>query len=306
MRLVVPAASDPTEIVADWVEVQVLRSANKEFSLEACVQVIRRTGSTDALAGALGDRGSEVSQRVAQEAFAEIENRAHACGTDRYPFAVEPGLLRLKQAQEISPYILLLLLSLRKPTAGHAGTSALFEALCANAALGYLGGPENGAEVIRFGSPREAPLTKLSAAIDHMCAALGEGGGCRHPRLARHTGDDELDIVVWRKFPDSKEGKLIAFGQCASGATDWQAKLSKLDGARFCKKWLRRMCVVDPVRLYFVPRRIPRDEWEHAGIDGGILFDRCRIVACLSHTNAELTRRCTQHARTLLAEARAH
>ena len=305
MKLPLPAASDPTEILADWVELEALGSANREFSLENLVRVIRRTGSVDAVAGAHGDRGSEASQRVAEDAFAEIESRAEACGVDRYPFVIEPGLLRSKKQPEISPYILLLLLSFRKPTSGHGGTSALFEAICAEAALGYLGGAENGAEVVRFGSPRLAPLTKLSAAIDHMCAVLGEGGGCRHPQQARHTGDDELDIVAWRKFPDLKQGKLIAFGQCASGVTDWQSKLSKLDGERFCKKWFRSMCVVNPVRMYFVPRRIPRNQWEHAGIDGGILFDRCRIIACLPDMSVELRKRCKQNTRTLLTEARA-
>src|SRR5437763_1497985 len=97
MKLSIPAASDPTETLADWLEIEALKAANKQFSLEALVRVIRRTGSTDAVAETTGDRGSETSQRVAEDAFGEIENRVQACGPDRYPFAVEPGLLRLRE-----------------------------------------------------------------------------------------------------------------------------------------------------------------------------------------------------------------
>jgi hypothetical protein len=299
-----PAASDSTENIADWVEFEVLRSPNREFSLEGLVRVIRRTGSTDAIAGARGDAGSEISQRVAEDAFAEVENRLLACGDNRYPFDVVPGVLRLKRQEEFSPYVLLLLLSSTKPTSGHDGTAVLFEGICRHAALGYLGGVENGADAIRFGAPRIPPLTKLSAAIDDLCRAIGEGGGCKDPHKARHTGDDELDIVAWRAFPDLKEGKLIAFGQCATGATDWQQKLSRLDGQRFCKKWLRDAYIVDPLRLFFVPRRIPRSEWQHAGIDGGILFDRCRITACLQGLTKDLAQQCKRATRELLGEAR--
>jgi hypothetical protein len=110
--------------------------------------------------------------------------------------------------------------------------------------------------------------------------SFGEGDGCRRPQLAKHTGDDGLDIVAWRSFPDGKQGKLIAFGQCAAGASDWQDKLAEMDARSFVKKWMRAPLLVDPVRLFFIPRRVSPGDWESAGIDGGILFDRCRIVAC--------------------------
>jgi hypothetical protein len=304
MRLRPPAASDSTEIVADWIEFETLRSADRRLSLEDLVRVIRRGGSTDAVAGAQGDAGSVASQRVAEDAFAEIENRVRACGAGAYPFEVSPGVLNLRPTHEHSSYVLLLLLSNRKPTSGHKGTAVLFERLCQHAALGYLGGDVNGATAIRFGAPRVAPITKLNDAVDDLCRMIAEGGGCKNRKKANHTGDSELDIVAWRHFPDLKSGKLIAFGQCASGASDWQTKLAKLDGERFCKKWLRDMFVVAPLRLFFVPRRIPSDDWEHAGIDGGILFDRCRIVACLKDVGTELMQQCEQNARMLLAEAR--
>jgi hypothetical protein len=285
-------------------EYTALRSSEKRASIATLVKLLRRNGSTDAIAGPRGDAGSELSQSVAQDVFAEIENRRIACGPDKYPFTVEQGLLALKPEPEKSPYILLLLMSATTPTAGHNGTAVLFEQVCTQAALGYLGGAANGAQAIRFGSPRRAPIGTLRGALDHLCSNLAEGGGCRLPQRARHTGDEGLDIVAWRRFPDGKEGQLIAFGQCAGGDGNWEDKLAELDGRKFVQKWLRAMFLVDPIRLFFVPRRIPKDDWEHAGIDGGVLFDRCRIVACLQGLAGELSDRCATASTTLLRRLR--
>lgn len=286
--IAVPSASDPTEYSADWVELDALCSPDKQSSVANFAKLIRRTGSTDAIEGPRGDAGSELSQRIAEDTFAEIENRKRACGSNRYPFEVQKGLVRLKTDQANSPYIVLLIMSVMKPTTGHSGTAALFEHLCTQATLGYLGGAANNATAIRFGSPRQVPRARLSQAIDELCKGLAEGDGCQRPEKAKHLGDEDLDIVAWRHFPDSKAGKLILFGQCAGGATDWQKKLADMDARAFMKKWLRTMLVVEPIRLFFVPRRIPVADWNNAGIDGGILFDRCRIVACLDGVSAKL------------------
>jgi hypothetical protein len=296
----VPAAADPTEHKADWVELEALRSPDKQTSLANFAKAIRRTGSTDALPGGRVDSGSEVSQSIAEEAFAEIDNRRHACGPDRYPFEVERGLVRLKPDPQNSPYILLLLMSINTPTAGHNGTAALFEKLCVRATFGYLGGADNGVEALRFGSPRKAPLAHLHQAIDDLCVKLAEGEGCKTPSKARHTGDEGLDIVAWRNFPDRKGGKLIAFGQCAAGGMDWENKLAELDARNWARKWLKSALIVEPIRLFFVPRRIPSGDWDNAGIDGGILFDRCRIVACLSGNDNTLARECATRTQALI------
>jgi hypothetical protein len=304
MKLATPAAADATESLADWMEFEALRSKEEQTSVEDLVRVIRRTGSTDAFDESNADRGSEVSQIVAQDAFSEVENRKIACGNNGYPFDIEQGLLRLKSKPEDFPYILLLLMSATTPTAGHQGTAALFERMCTQAALEYLGGTANGAGAIRFGSPRKTPLAQLNQAIDDLCVRVAEGGGCKISAKAKHLGDEGLDVVAWRHFPDTKEGKLIAFGQCAGSATGWQQKLIELDSRKFIQKWFREILVVDPIHLFFVPRRIPRDDWHNAGIDGGILFDRCRIVACMTNPTQDLARECRASALRMIAEAR--
>lgn len=276
-----PSATDPTEESADWMELDALQSPNKQTSIASFAKLIRRNGSTDAFEGPLEDKGSVRSQQIAEDVFAEIENRSKACGSGNYPFQIERGSLHLKADASLFPYISLLLMSITKPTSGHNGSAALFEQMCTHATLGYLGGPGNGATAVRFGAPRKTPLAKLSQAIDDLCTSMAEGGGCLQPNRAKHTGDENLDIVAWRHFPDAKLGKLILFGQCAAGTAGWQKKLADMDARAFVKKWFRSTLAVDPVRVFFVPRRIPVADWSDAAIDGGILFDRCRIVACM-------------------------
>ena len=46
----------------------------------------------------------------------------------------------------------------------------------------------------------------------------------------------------------------------------------------FAKVWFRAAPAVDPLRMFFVPWRVERDDWLHVCIRGGILFERCRIA----------------------------
>lgn len=296
MKQKLPLASDSAETLADWLELEALRSANKSASLETLVQTLRRGGSVDALeedtddGDTRTDRGSEKSQQVAADAFSELEGRVIA-SAGQYPFQVEQGLIRLPDPQQAIPYVALLMLSMVPPSTGHKGTAALFEHLCTHAAHTFLGGVANNAGALRFGAPRRKPHTKFCDAIDHLCVQLAEGGGCK-VATATHTGDDGLDIVAWKHFADKKPGKLVAFGQCAGGTTDWDGKLNELDGRKFATKWFRAPLVVDPLRFFFVPRRVANDDWFNASVDGGILFDRCRIAACLKGLDASLLKEC--------------
>ena len=300
-----PTASSSPEELADWVEFQAMLSRDGRVSFESLVNAIRISGSVDAIGGAQEDAGSQISQQVAQDAFSEIDDRAKACGNGKlYPFDISGTTVARRPNTQNSLYALLLLMSFSAPTTGHNGTASLFENLCTEAARGYLGGMRNHAHAIRFGAPRRQPLAKFSSAIDHMCRELAEGGGCKLPQKGNHTGDDGLDIVAWRHFPDRREGKLIAFGQCAAGSADWQRKLMELDGSKFCKKWLRNIPITEPIRMFFLPRRMPKEAWEHSGIDGGIVFDRCRIVACAATLDRELRKKCVTATKRLLDGAR--
>ena len=304
MRVAAPRASQSTEELADWLEIQALISKDRTASLETLVNDLRRGGSTDALDEGAADKGSETTQAIGGDAFGELANRKQAADGG-YPFRLDQGMISLERDEDVTkPYILLLLLSFIAPTTGYQGTAYLFEKICSHATHRYLGGNTNSVSVLHFGAPRKPPKAKMREAIDHLCSQIGEGAGCKTGKgpKGNRTGDDGLDIVAWREFPDKSAGKLIAFGQCACGATDWESKLSELDGANFVGKWFRERLAVHPIRMFFLPRRVPKQDWHDSGIDGGILFDRCRIVANLQDLDAALEDQCKRAIQALMKD----
>jgi hypothetical protein len=299
-----PTASDPIDNLADWLEIQALTCNDGIASLESLVSIIRQGGSTDAVEDEddpSRDQGSEISQQIASDALSAAETRVKACG-GRYPFEVSQGHLRLRAEAANSPYLFLLLLSLSEPTSGYKGTAVLFENLCTHVAQQYLGGAAIGADAWRFGSPRKAPVSVFSAAIDHLCTRIAEGGGCIVDKVTKHKGDNGLDIVAWKHFPDKRAGKLIAFGQCAAGSVNWGNKLNELDGRNFARKWFRETLLVEPLRFFFVPRCIPSNIWRTTSIDAGVVFDRCRIAALLDGLDSGIGTQCQAAVASLVAK----
>lgn len=279
-----PSASDAVEVLADWIERRALYADDRNASIEDLVRVIRRSASTEGLlTHAEHDRGSEDSQAVAQDAFAEIEDRKQASGgsAGAYPFEVGRNYVELKGGFERTPYIFQLLLTYSGPMAGsrkrrEIRAEVIFEDICSEAAQSYFGGSALGGGALAMGFPRKTHKNFIEA-VEHLCVRMGEGAGCIPKRAGARPADAKLDIVAWRHFLDRRAGKLIGFGQCAAGK-NWKEKLSELDEEAFRKKWLREQPAVNPVRMFFVPRRIGRLEWRELAIDGGILFDRCRIT----------------------------
>jgi hypothetical protein len=279
-----PSATDSPEALADWLEMRALCAGDGNSSIEDLVRVIRRSTSTEGLAdGADHDPGSEKSQAVAQDAFAEVEDRRKACGGEAgfYPFDVGGSYIQLREGYKGSAYVFQLILTHSGPMLGvrkkrEARAEVIFEDICTEAAQSYFGGKDSGGRALAMGFPRKTHTT-FPGAVTVMCAEMGEGGGCCEIRPGARPADAKLDIVAWRDFSDRRAGKLMGFGQCAAGK-DWKEKLSELDEEAFRKKWLREQPAVNPVRLFFVPRRIGRPEWRETAIEGGVLFDRCRIA----------------------------
>ena len=127
-----------------------------------------------------------------------------------------------------------------------------------------------------------------------MCRQMREGQSCRMDRsnLADQK-DARLDLVVWRPFRDDRPGKLMGFGQCATGG-DWPDKLTHLQPETFCSMWLADSPVVPPARMFFVPFRIGLRRWMDVGRKGGIIFDRCRIAFSTRHVDEDLMRECAE------------
>ena len=310
--LVVPAASEGRTVHADWLELRAIEADDGNSSIQDLIQAIRRTGTIEAIAeddedGDPQDSRSERIQAVAEDAFSEIEDRHASCGGHRgtYPFRLRPQYIELRvEKPRDSLYLFLLLLSQFGKDAGPKGADAsrLFELVSMDAAAAYFGGSQSGVESYHFGAPRRSTPRKFVDALDEMCRRMGEGKGCRADRHnLSDQKDAKLDLTVWRPFRDDHPGKLIGFGQCATGG-DWKDKLTDLHPEAFCGMWMLDTPVVNPVRLFFIPFRVERRQWMDFARRGGIIFDRCRIAGYARQVNRDLMRECAVWSSYVLKE----
>lgn len=295
------SATNPATKHADWLELTALAAADRNRSLQDLIQVIRRSGTTDAVAPesestAHHDRGSELSQAVAEAAYAEIEVRNTACG-GTYPFGVADGRIQATLATDASIYVFLLLVANFGAKAGPSDINALaiFDDLAAQAARSYLHG-----ESYVFAFPRRVAPPGFVEAVDDLVLQMGEGRGNRRRPNSKQQKDAKLDIVAWRTFEDGRPGKIIAFGQCATGA-NWNDKLTELQPRSFYAQWLAEDPVVPPVRMFFMPFRILENDWIGVGYSAGVLFDRCRIAHHADAVGQSVRQQITRWNREVLA-----
>lgn len=297
----VPDATAPPEHHADFLELSALRNGNKSASFQEFVRDLRMGNPAEVVADSSdwdGDddsdnENSSEAESIAQTAFDELDERHRNFGlqTGDYPFEVKNNSISVKSGGDGSLYTFLSLLSWYGKDAGPRGTDGekIFEDVCAKAAEVYLGGPSQRVKSFVFGFPRRVQPRGFADALDVLCQQLGEGGGHRkgRPKLPDQK-DGKLDIVAWVEFHDARQGKMISFGQCATGR-NWDQKISELPPAdRWCGHWMSDTPTVLPVRSFFVPHRVERDSWSHSSTFGGILFDRCRIASLASMVEGDL------------------
>lgn len=292
----VPDATASPEKHADFLELSVLRSVKKSASIQEFIQDLRIGNSTEAITDsadnndwASDDDGVEA---IAQSAFDELDERRRNFGeqADDYPFEITSNAVNLKKGGEESLYVFLALLSWFGKDAGPKGMEPekLFEEVCAKAAERYLGGPSNRVKSFLFGFPRRTQPKGFAEAIDALCKALGEGSAHRNRPLLPDQKDAKLDIVAWVEFWDARQGKLITFGQCATGRR-WEEKISELASPdKWCEHWMVDTPTISPIRSFFVPHRIEQIQWSYACRFGGVLFDRCRIASLASKAEEKL------------------
>ena len=156
------------------------------------------------------------------DAFNLVGERVESYGS-AYPFELDKSgrSLQLRPhsdgpAQTLYKYLLLATRLDMNQNRIHAGVDGpyLFEKLCAEIACQYFGAAS---QSLVFGTSSD--LRSFPARVEDLCIQIGEGNtyrnnsGRRQPR----TKDDGLDVVVWIPFNDTRQGKLIGFGQCKTG-----------------------------------------------------------------------------------------
>jgi len=262
-QLPLPKDSDDPIRLADWLEIYALVSGDGNSSAGDLERALHRPGL---------DISADPNELCA-EVFTELELRATAA-RHSYPFETRGAVLSLRRKYEhCAAYVFCLCLSYfgwQQEKGKTIFPRRMFEDLAALAAKNYLRG-----DSYRFAAPRK-DVPQFREALDWLCNRMGEGARCKQEDT-RSAQDDNLDIVAWSNFPDRKPGKLLLFGQCATGE-DWQGiKLNSLQPGPFCSYWLHESPPSPLIRAYFIPHRVTPREWYKSAMFGGIIFDRCRI-----------------------------
>ena len=279
--LVLPNIGDPPEVQADWLEWSALNEAEAFVSWTAYQGNLTQAGSDDALEADQDQGEEDLLEDLINEVDRELNSRRNACGGKAgfYPYEMtREGIAYAGNANDLT-YRFLLMLSLFGKDAGPRGSHAerLFEDLCSLALHEYLGGSTVGLDRAVFGFPRRMLPAHFPTALDELCQRMGEGSGSVGHEPAADQKDAKLDLVAWRAFPDGRRGKLIGFGQCATG-DNWTEKVFELQPQKWCRLWMKDSAGVDPFASLFIPHRPGERKWLNAANYAGVLFDRCRIA----------------------------
>ena len=277
----IPVTRAPAHELADFAELTAWRDGG--ISTTALSRTLQRIEENDFADGVPEE---DPTDHHAEEAYSEIEARIQACGGNAgYPFLIDargklarcPGELNCRQLVYL--YLLLATRLNMNRNRRHAEIdgASLFEKLCAEVARAYLG---SRAESTVFGTASE--IGRFQDKVTDLCHKLGEGGGYRN-EISSNARDGKVDVVAWKSFADSWQGKLIIFGQCKTG-TEYRDTLTQLQPDTFCANWLRERPAIMPVRAFFISEALSRlgdlarQQWYERSTEAGLLFDRCRTV----------------------------
>lgn len=286
-----PSSGADIHELADFAEL--LAWANGQVSAREIVAFLGRESEGDPNVGCedIDDENADALDEVS----IEIGLREKACA-GRYPFELDSAgnVLHYKPKDPMSGWLYgYLLLSTRlnmnanRVHAGIDGTT-LLEEISAESLRCYLGNDR--AKSLVFGT--SAGSSDFAGRVTELCKAVGEGIKFNNKQNLDVTSvkDDKLDVVAWIPFADTHTSKLIVFGQCKTG-TAWTEQLCHLQPDSFIKKWIDTSFVYDPARAYFVSESVNRSKWNGYAIDGGLLFDRCRLVDCCCEVGEPLLSR---------------
>lgn len=279
-----PRVSDHTTTLADWLELESLRSENGVGSLLELARQFAIGGVGDA------EDESEVEREPRQfsdhgrldDVMSELEFRSAGCG-EGYPFTVDPAGNSITRKADwrdfhYTPLLLLSFIDCHEAVPADSGSifpARWFEAISVLAAERYLGGRENGATSFHFASPRPDG-SGFSDALQALARRLG--GRALNMIEPRHEKDAGLDVLAWRPFPDLRCNFVCLFGQCATGI-EWRNK--NPEPLEFLDVRLRlETTAVHPA--IFVPFTLPSNDWTLKS-RRVVVFDRCRIVSLLPH-----------------------
>jgi hypothetical protein len=268
---------DLTEVAdcADWLELVALVADDGNASAGDLERVLRRSATF----GKSDDESLAIEEFCGQ-VFTELSYRARIVDY-AYPFELTPTALQKRKTyiSAYAGYLFCLCLSYYRkahPKLEGVNPRLLFETISSAALSGYLSTED--CQVFGTGrlksAGKEAVFIK---AVNDLALLIGEGNGFK-PQKTLSKKDDHLDVVAVKHFPDKLSGKLIFFGQCATG-DDWKSKVSEMNPVGFCGMWLQDTVASTINRSFFMPFILDREEkWRYQSFYAGVMFERMRVA----------------------------
>jgi hypothetical protein len=258
-------ANFKASVIADWIELEL--SLSGEFL------------STSKLSSLINDStGDEVSEVLLGDVWNTLQIRSSRL--TQCNFELDGDLIISKEIEYKNNQVnqACLFLSLFGASTASQPGPKLFERISGKAIQRYIDG-----QLFIFGWP---PLENTEKGIEERVRQVAKLTGEQFIQSPSPRYKDRgLDIVAWKPFNDSicnqpRTGKLVVLSQCAAGH-DWRKKTRELPLESW-KEYIHWSS--DPVPAFSVPCVIDDNLWHDICKEvGGLVFDRIRIVNCLSN-----------------------
>lgn len=277
--------------LADWVECQALTRIAygcDKVTLTSALKIGNWEPPADDI--------SITYDALAEDVFVELRDRAADYGKRGYSFECDYAGRRLRfSGADPWPYVFLLALSYTNPVTKAKPTlptgAYVLEALAWTGLDRFVGQPASDlsdlAACHHLGSPSLSKLPrKFDDKIDYIASEFKEGGKYK-PWQSGHrqsAGDDGVDILLRRGFPDTRGAQFLLFGGCAGGENWSTPKRYEVDPERWLTKNFQEPFrgIGGMGRCYVLPRQIDVDGWSETAKIAGMVVDRCRL-ALITH-----------------------
>jgi hypothetical protein len=266
-----------------------------------------------------GDRGilNDVDENLSDRIFKEISFREQALG-DSYPFRIQVSGQNwhlIARKPPVSPgltlahnfYIASLLISaikyeyidVPKNDRIRVFMPELMQIMAVVTAAEYVSG-----EAYWMGWPRPNATPKFLSAVEQLIqrAMIGRVASANDAYDPASVKDGSVDLVAWRSFSDRKAGKLVMYGQVASGK-NWRGKSLRSTYDPHFNNWFVNGPTREKVFSMFIPFMQhedckPRKKQVYDNVLSansvkderafGIIFDRLRITEMAGNAHARM------------------
>ncbi len=255
-------------------------------SIEVGIQDERTSGIVD---DALIEKGNSWPER---QVFLENLSGALSDELDRraklmknfYPFSLNKGSVHYNPSKTgVYEFCLAVARNPRGVAEGLPKASAIFEFVARDVLMIHFGygthGFRTGAPIYTFENRGKSAKSTFET-LSRLCGEFRWNPNDGFPDEPSHKDlkDAGLDVVVWKPWPDGRQGLFFALGQCACGKNDINvAKGRELSLTRL-ENWLRPVSYATPMRCFLAAHHIPNSISLHElSGEAGIVFDRARI-----------------------------